>query len=169
MENVSTVINHVMHDMTYNASNKKAYHEPYYETINKSDYVRLLNQLDAWNVYAPKALVKKYGVKTVQLAVEYTKSTPNVRVPGAYFTYMIRQLKTKNIEPTQKPQTTENKVLDTNIPKEHKIEYKGTQLPQIENWRDARKFLCDYMDGCYDNTDNVINFVKEIKRRYNFG
>ena len=169
MENVATVINHVMHDMTYYASNKESISCTCYETISKRDYVRLLNQLDAWRVFAPKAIVKKYGVKTVQLAVEYTKATKNVRVPGAYFTYMVRQLKPQKTEQPQSDLRAVKQEIDTNIPNEQKTCYKGTQLPQIENWQDARKFLCDYYEGEYEDTDNVISFVAEIKKKYNFG
>ena len=169
MESIATVINHVMHDMTYNASNKESISCTCYETINKKDYVRLLNQLEEWNVFAPKAIVKKYGVLTVQTAIEYTKATPNVRVPGAYFTYMVRQLKTQNVEQAENDLSEVKQEIHTNIPKETKTSCKLSQLPQIENWKDARDFLCNYYDGCYDNTDNVVNFVKEIKRRYNFG
>lgn len=169
MENVSTIINHVMHDMTYNASNKKAYHEPYYETINKRDYVKLLNQLEEWRVFAPKAIVKKYGVKTVQLAVEYTKATKNVRCHGAYFTYMVRQLKTQNVEQAENDLNEVKQEIHTNTQEEHKIEYRGSELPQIENWMQAREFLCDYYKGAYEQTDNVLSFVNSLKKKYNFG
>ena len=140
-----------------------------YDMISKREYSKLLNQLQEWNVFAPKAIVKKYGVLTVQTAIEYTKATPNVRVPGAYFTYMVRQLKTQNVEQIENDLSEVKQEIHTNIPNEHKIEYKGSQLPQIENWQDARNFLCDYYKGAYEETDNVINFVSQVKRKYNFG
>lgn len=169
MERISNIIKQTTcYNMTSNhALNKE--NKACYDMIDKREYVKLLKQLEDWRVFAPKAIVKKYGVKTVQLAVEYTKATPNVRVPGAYFTYMVRQLKTQNSQAVEKPQSEEKEVLDTNIPNEHKIEYRGSELPQVENWQDAREFLCDYMDGAYEKTDNIISFVNDIKRRYNFG
>lgn len=170
MESLATIINNMpCHNMTLNALKKENMTCTYYETISKREYVKLLNQLEEWRVFAPKAIVKKYGVKTVQLAVDYTKATKNVRCHGAYFTYMVRQLKTQNVEPPVNDLTEVKQEIHTNIPNEQKTCSKGSQLPQIENWMQARKFICDYMDGCYEKTDNVINFVQEIKRRYNFG
>ena len=170
MESIGSLIANIpCHDMTYNASNKENIPCTCYETISKREYVRLLNQLEEWRVFAPKAIVKKYGVKTVQLAVDYTKATPNVRCHGAYFTYMVRQLKTQNVEQSKNDLSEVKQEIHTNISNEQKIEHKGSQLPQIDNWRDARQFVCDYMDGLYERTDNVVNFVNEIKKKYNFG
>lgn len=169
MESISNIIKQTT---CYDMSSKHALekeNKTCYDMIDKQEYVRLLNQLDAWRVFAPRAIVKKYGVKTVQLAVEYTKATKNVRVPGAYFTYMVRQLKPQKTEQPQSDLREVKQEIHTNIPSEHKIEYKGSQLPQIENWMDARKFLCDYYDGAYEKTDNVVNFVKDIRKKYNFG
>ena len=140
-----------------------------YEKLSKHEYGLLLRKLEEIGTAYPKSICRIYGVMNVKRALDYTLATPNVRNKGGYFMYMLRQFKKDTPQPTAKPQTTENKVLDTNIPKEQKTSCKLSQLPQIENWRDAREFLCDYMDGCYDNTDNVIQFVQEIKRRYNFG
>jgi len=167
MESICTIINNMScHDMPLKKENMPC---TCYETINKRDYVLLLKQLEDWRVFAPKAIVKKYGVITVKTAIEYTKATKNVRVPGAYFTYMVRQLKKDLPQSTEKTSCPVKEEIHTNIPKEHKIEYKGSQLPQIDNWQDARKFLCDYLDGAYEKTNNVINFVEMIKKKYNFG
>lgn len=168
MEQLKSIINNIpCHDMLL----KKEKNIPCtcYDMISKREYAKLLNQLQEWNVFAPKAIVKKYGVKTVQLAVEYTKATPNVRVPGAYFTYMVRQLKPQKTEQSQSDLRAVKQEIHTNTQEEHKIEYRGSELPQIENWMDARKFLCDYMDGAYEKTDNVLSFVNSLKKKYNFG
>lgn len=168
MEQLKSVINNIpCHDMLL----KKEKNIPCtcYDMISKREYSKLLNQLQEWNVFAPKAIVKKYGVLTVQTAIEYTKATPNVRVPGAYFTYMVRQLKPQKTEQPQSDLRAVKEEIHTNTQEEPKIEYKGSELPQIENWQDARNFLCDYYDGAYEKTDNIINFVKDIRKKYNFG
>ena len=117
MESLATIINNIpCHNMTLNASNKEnIVCLTYYEKISKREYAKLLNQLTEWNVYAPKAIVKKYGVKTVQLAVDYTKATKNVRCYGAYFTYMVRQLKTQNVEQAENDLSEVKQEIDTNI------------------------------------------------------
>ena len=116
--------------------------------------------MESYGIVAPKAIVKRYGVFIVKRAVDYTEATPHVRNKAGYMTYMCQQFK---------PQSEEKEVLDTNIPNEHKVECRGSELPQIENWQDARKFLCDYMEGAYEKTDNVISFVNSLKKKYNFG
>ena len=138
-------------------------------TLSKREYGLLLRQLETWGTKYPKSICRIYGTDNVKRAIDYTLATPNVRNKGGYFMYMLRQFK------KQEPQHTEQKishikeVLDTNISNEYKIEYRGSELPQIENWQDARKFLCDYMDGAYEQTDNVLSFVNSLKKKYNFG
>ena len=102
------------HNMTQHVLNTSLHNV--YEMIPKKDYAVLLNQLEAWNVGSPKAVCRIYGVKTVQRAVEYVKGTPNVRCKGAYFTYMVRQLKSEQVEQKtaqvtkqEEPQKTKNK------------------------------------------------------------
>ena len=140
-----------------------------YEKLSKHEYGLLLRKLEEIGTAYPKSICRIYGVMNVKRAIDYTLATPNVRNKGGYFMYMLRQFK------KQEPQHTEQKishikeVLDTNTQEEHKIEYRGSQLPQIENWMDARKFLCDYYDGAYEKTDNVLSFVNSLKKKYNFG
>lgn len=138
-------------------------------TLSKREYGLLLRQLELWGTKYPKSICRIYGTDNVKRAIDYTLATPNVRNKGGYFMYMLRQFKKDTPQPTQKPQSEEKQVLDTNISNEHKIEYRGSELPQIENWMDARKFLCDYMDGAYEKTDNVLSFVNSLKKKYNFG
>ena len=140
-----------------------------YEKLSKHEYGLLLRKLEELGTAYPKSICRIYGVMNVKRALDYTFATPNVRNKGGYFMYMLRQFKKDIPQPPQKPQTIEKQEIATNIPKEIKTSYKGTQLPQIENWQDARKFLCDYIDGCYEKTDNVINLVAEVKKKYNFG
>ena len=138
-------------------------------TMSKREYGLLLRQLESWGTKYPKSICRIYGTDNVKRAIDYTLATPNVRNKGGYFMYMLRQFKKDIPQPPQKPQTIEKQETVTNIPNEHKIEYRGSELPQIENWQDARKFLCDYYEGAYEKTDNVISFVNSLKKKYNFG
>lgn len=147
-----------------------------YDTIPKREYGLLLRKMESYGIVAPKAIVKRYGVFIVKRAVDYTEATPHVRNKAGYMTYMCQQFKKdlpqpkeEKMQAVEKPQSEEKEVLDTNIPNEHKVECRGSELPQIENWQDARKFLCDYMEGAYEKTDNVISFVNSLKKKYNFG
>lgn len=73
------------HTMTKNDFNKTSHvHDMSWKELKKTDYVRLLTQLEMWGVYAPKALVKKYGAKKCYNAMEMTLHV-NPRIPHAYF------------------------------------------------------------------------------------
>ena len=156
MESISSIINTntlCTHVVTKSASYKAQSCENTWCTMSKREYGLLLRQLEQWGTKYPKSICRIYGTDNVKRAIDYTLATPNVRNKGGYFMYMLRQFKKDTPQPPAKPQTTENKVLDTNIPKEQKTSCKLSQLPQIENWKDARKFLCDYLDGAYKETD----------------
>jgi hypothetical protein len=140
-----------------------------YEMIPKHDYAVLLNQLEAWGVGSPKAVCRIYGVKTVQRAVEYVKHTPNVRCQGAYFTYMVRQLKKEQNPPVQST-TSEEKPKEVEVIKEEiNPSEKRTQCPQINSPMQANSFLWDFSQGKYAETAEIIEFVRKVKRKYNFG
>lgn len=138
-------------------------------TLSKREYGLLLRQLEMWGTKYPKSICRIYGMDNVKRAIDYTLATPNVRNKGGYFMYMLRQFKKDLPQPPQQKIREVKQEIHTNISNEQKTCSKGSQLPQIDNWRDARQFVCDYMDGLYERTDNVINFVNEIKKKYNFG
>lgn len=162
-----------------------------YDTIPKREYGLLLRQMENWGIVAPKAIVKKYGVFLVKRAVGYTKATPNVKNPAGYMTYMLQQFKKdmETAEPKQEnnkgtnctpieenPAVRENRTTEktevsleaTTTPKNESKKQKGKiTLPNITKWQEAREFLFKLNE--YDMTnDNVIEFVKKIKRQYNF-
>jgi len=153
-----------------------------YEMIPKREYGLLLKQLEEWLVAYPKAVCKKHGVRTVQRAVAYVKGTPNVKNKGAYFTFMVRQLKKVDEEQQSAPKQEEKLIVRKNrttekievsseattMPENESKKQKGKiTLPTITKWQEARDFILKLNE--YDLTDeNVIEFVKKIKRRYNF-
>ena len=135
------------HVMTHHVFNTSLHNV--YEMIPKKDYAILLNQLEAWNVGSPKAVCRIYGVKTVQRAVAYLKGTPNVRCKGAYFTYMVRQLKSEQVEQKseqvtkqKEPQKEQKQNLPVQSPTRGVKSKKGIFTPpNIINWQEAREFL----------------------------
>lgn len=168
------------HNMTQHAFNTSLHNV--YEMIPKKDYAILLNQLEAWNVGSPKAVCRIYGVKTVQRAVAYVKGTPNVRCKGAYFTYMVRQLKNEQVEQktaqvidVRNNRTTE--VVKENLTTENlPVQSPRTSLkskkgiftpPNIINWQDARAFLCNLTDNDLED-EKVLIFANKLKRQFNF-
>lgn len=146
-----------------------------YEMIPKKDYAILLDQLEEWGVGSPKAVCRIYGVKTVQRAVAYVKGTPNVRCKGAYFTYMVRQLKSEQVTGQVQnlaPQSATPKEIEKKeevIAEKINPSEKRTQPPEIKSPLQANIFLCDFEEGRYEKTAEIIDFVRQIKRKYNFG
>lgn len=57
--------------------------------LNKSDWWYLVNQLEKWRVYNPRAVVKKNPLVAWQ--VMNLCKDPQVRVKGAYFTTCFRR------------------------------------------------------------------------------
>lgn len=148
-----------------------------YEQIPKREYGLLLRQMENWGIVAPKAIVKKYGVFLVKRAVNYTKATPNVKNPAGYMTYMLQQFKKdmEVAEPKKEIKTVnqleekrEMNLKATTTPENESKKQKGKiTLPNITKWQEAREFLFKLNE--YDMTnDNVVEFVKKIKRQYNF-
>ena len=167
------------HNMTHHVFNTSLHNV--YEMIPKKDYAILLNQLEVWNVGSPKAVCRIYGVKTVQRAVAYVKGTPNVRCKGAYFTYMVRQLKREQdvkenlitAPPVRNNRTTaeENSAVQ-NPPVQSQI--KGVKSkkgiftpPNIIKWQEARNFLANLTDDDLLDED-VLIFANKLKRQFNF-
>lgn len=164
-----------------------------YEMIPKREYGLLLKQLEEWGVAYPKAVCKKHGVRTIQRAVAYVNGTPNVKNKGAYFTFMVRQLKKVDAEqqpaPKQennkgtnctpieeKPAVRENRTTEktevsleaTTMPENKSFNKKGKTIPPtITKWQEAREFLARIDE--YDLTNsNILEFYKKIKKQYNF-
>ena len=163
------------HDMTHHVFNTSLHNV--YEMIPKKDYAVLINQLEEWGVGSPKAVCRIYGVKTVQKAVAYVKGTPNVRCKGAYFTYMVRQLKSEQVEQksaqvTEKISATDqivevNKMVEQNPLSQSPTRGVKFTPPNIINWQQAREFLCKLTDKDLED-EQVSEFTRKIKKQYNF-
>lgn len=59
--------------------------------LSKSDWWYLVNQLEQWRVFNPRAIISKYGPFNAWEAMVRTKEN-HPRIPGAYFTKVVRSL-----------------------------------------------------------------------------
>lgn len=59
--------------------------------LSKNDWWYLVNQLEQWRVFNPRAIITKYGPFNAWEAMIRTKEN-SPRVPGAYFTKVVRSL-----------------------------------------------------------------------------
>ena len=134
--------------------------------LDKREYGLLLRTLEEWNTAYPKSICRIYGVKVVKRAIEYTKATPNVRNKGAYCLYMCRQLKQ---ELPKEEKIEIKKVVNLEEVKKTVPPKKLTNLPKIENYRQASEFIWYYKNGTYEKTDNIISFANQIMKKYNVG
>ena len=57
--------------------------------IAKSQYVKMLQTLESWNVFKPKSLCFQYGVERCYTIFEYVLNTPDVKNKGAYYRKML--------------------------------------------------------------------------------
>lgn len=61
-----------------------------HEVMNHDDKA-IINQLLEWRVYYPDNLIEKHGIQAIREAVQRTMFI-KPRVPGAYFTTVLRNL-----------------------------------------------------------------------------
>lgn len=136
------------------------------EMISKNDYHYLVQVLEGWRVFYPKAQIKKYGAKNCWIAMQRVKSS-NARTPGAYFTITVRNLiKEERSRGDLTPLKNEKGMI---TPKTNLTPVKNDcDLPQIDNWMQARQFICDVYEGKIKQNDNVIELMNQVKRKYNF-
>lgn len=59
--------------------------------LSKNDWWYLVNTLEQWKVYNPRAIITKYGPFNCWEAMQRTKEN-HPRIPGAYFTKVVRNI-----------------------------------------------------------------------------
>lgn len=144
------------HDQSHEVTQRYSCHEPgtdeNYRQLSKSDWQYLVGILESWRVYNPRAVIKRYGALNCWEAMIRTKDfTP--RVPGAYFTKVIRQI------------TGMNGKLQ-----ELKLERKKTVsvIEAFNDYKAAREYLNSITDKDLQNPEIAMN-VQKLKMKYNFG
>lgn len=120
--------------------------------LSKSDWYYLVEILESWRVYNPRAVIKRYGALNCWEAMVRTKDfTP--RVPGAYFTKVVRQLTGMN-----------GKLQELKIQQEKSV----SLMEAFNDYKVAQKWLCSLTDKDLENPETVINRDK-LMRKFNFG
>ena len=120
--------------------------------MSKSDWYYLVEILESWRVYNPRAVIKRYGALNCWEAMVRTKDfTP--RVPGAYFTKVVRQLTGMN-----------GKLQELKIQQEKSVSH----MEAFNDYKAAQKWLCSLTDKDLENPETVINRDK-LMRKFNFG
>jgi len=119
--------------------------------ISLSDYNYLVNQLEAWKVFAPRAVVKRYGALNAWEAMNRTKDF-QPRIPGAYFTKVIRSLTGMNGKRQEVQKREECTVLVADAYRD----YKSAQL-----------YLSRITDADLNDPQVAIN-VHQLKAKWNF-
>lgn len=83
----------ISHELYHEGNNTLICHDSCHEEepqqLEKSDWWYLVNQLEQWRVYNPRAIVKKNPAAAWK--VMCLCKDPNVRVKGAYFTTCFRR------------------------------------------------------------------------------
>lgn len=123
-----------------------------YKKLSKEDWNYLVGVLESWRVYNPRSVIKRYGALNAWEAMIRTKDfTP--RVPGAYFTKVIRSL------------TGMNGKLQELKEKEKK---RVSLIEAFNDYKAARVYLNSISDEDLRNPEIALN-VNKLKDKWNFG
>jgi len=97
-ESLNVTINEENIKCSFNAFNKFSKNETSNvhklsenEMISKQKYAQMLTDLEKWNVFCPKSLCFKYGVRRVYDIYKYTLTAEKIRCKGAYFRKMLEK------------------------------------------------------------------------------
>lgn len=123
-----------------------------YKKLSKEDWTYLVGVLESWRVYNPRAVIKRYGALNAWEAMIRTEDfTP--RVPGAYFTKVIRSLTGMNGK-LQELKNQEKK--------------RASLIEAFNDYKAARTYLCSISDEDLRNPEIALN-VNKLKEKWNFG
>lgn len=148
------------HDQSHEVTQRYSCHESCdgeilqenYKQLSKSDWQYLVNTLESWRVYNPRAVVKRYGALNCWEAMIRTKDfTP--RVPGAYFTKVIRSLT-----------GMDGKLRELRKQQEKTV----TAIEAFKDYKAARLYLESVTPEDLENPEIALN-VNKLKIKWNFG
>jgi len=116
-----------------------------------SDYNYLVNQLEAWRVFAPRAVIKRYGALNAWEAMNRTKDF-KARIPGAYFTKVIRSLTGMNgkLQAAKKAEQESVSLIDA-----------------FKDYKNAMKYLNSITGKDLEDPQTAMN-VNNLKIKFNF-
>lgn len=157
-ENITSCHNHGLscHDQSHEVIQRYSCHESCedenYRQLSKSDWQYLVSILESWRVYNPRSVIKRYGALNCWEAMIRTKDfTP--RVPGAYFTKVIRSLT-----------GIDGKLRELRKEQEKIV----TVIEAFKDYKAARKYLESVTSKDLENPEVALN-VNKLKAKWNFG
>ncbi len=159
--NALNLIDHGMiscHDSNYLKSCHDSCHE---EKLSKSDWFYLVGILESWRVFNPRSVIKHYGPLNCWEAMIRTKDF-GPRVPGAYFTKVVRQLSGINT----KEQKAGTKAESNIQPKKMSKSYSEDEL--FKDYRKACNFLCALSKNDLRNPE-ILQTSEALRKRWNIG
>jgi len=124
--------------------------------LSKSDWYYLVSILEQWRVYNPRTVIKHYGPLKCWEAMLRTKDF-RPRIPGAYFTKVVRQLTGLN-----------GKLQENGVQDIRKYQNAIKMVEEVNDYKTARAYLCSLTDEDLKNPE-VVELKEKIMREYNFG
>lgn len=156
-EDLTSCHSHVScHDQDHESITRYSCHEQdeveNYKKLSKDDWNYLVSVLESWRVYNPRSVIKRYGALNAWEAMVRTKDfTP--RVPGAYFTKVIRSLTGMNGKLQELREQEQKRV---------------SLIEAFNSYKAARAYLNSISDDDLANPEIAIN-VNKLKEKWNFG
>jgi len=156
-KDLSSCHSHVVscHDRSHEVTQRYSCHEEgteeNYKQLSKSDWNYLVEILEGWRVFNPRSVIKRYGALNTWEAMIRTKDfTP--RIPGAYFTKVVRQISGKK-----------GKLQEVRAQEKARV----TAIEAFKDYKAARVYLDQITDEDLRNPETVIN-VNKLKMKFNF-
>lgn len=157
-DSLTSCHSHVLscHDQGHEVIQRYSCHESgteeNYKQLSKSDWNYLVSVLESWRVFNPRSVIKRYGALNCWDAMIRTKDfTP--RVPGAYFTKVIRQITGMN-----------GKLQEVKKQQEKTV----SAIEAFRDFKAARMYLSSLTDRDLENHETLMN-VEKLKRKWNLG
>ncbi len=148
------------HDQSHEVTQRYSCHESCggenfqenYKQLSKDDWNYLVSVLESWRVYNPRSVVKRYGALNAWEAMIRTKDF-SPRVPGAYFTKVIRSLTG----------------MDGKLRELRKQQQKTISVIEaFKDYKAARLYLESITSKDLENPEIALN-VNKLKMKWNFG
>lgn len=157
-ERLTSCHSHVVscHDKGHDVLQRHSCHEQStdksYKQLSKEDWTYLVGVLETWRVFNPRSVVKRYGALNCWEAMIRTKDF-SPRVPGAYFTKVVRQITGMN-----------GKLQEVKKQQKETI----SAIEAFNDFKSARTYLLSITDADLKNPD-VADNVEKIRRKWNLG
>lgn len=140
------------HEVLQTYSCHESCSEENYKKLSKDDWNYLVSVLESWRVFNPRSVIKRYGALNAWEAMIRTKDF-SPRVPGAYFTKVIRSLT-----------GMDGKLRELRKQQERTV----TAIEAFKDYKAARVYLESITSKDLENPEIALN-VNKLKAKWNFG